>query len=237
MDNPAPWQCIRSPFLDVLIITLRMKTFSYIALSLTLALAFCLWLPNNLSFTIIWMGTAFLGFPLLIADIIAFIYLVRHWREKGVKGLAVLFVLIPVVLIIGMNAPGNSSYDEIMFKHYQRHENDLRELIQYAESLTDSVTVSFPSDSIPKEVSKEQYDHVIQLLKKTQCEGIKTYFQYIWGKKTMVVFRNAGFGGSGYLSFPDKTIKVYRWDPLGSDSNGIYDIDTPPFKCSIELPR
>lgn len=214
-----------------------MKTFSYIALSLTLALAFCLWLPNNLSFPIIWMGTAFLGLPLLIADVIALVYLIRHWREKGVKGLAVLLVLVPIVLTIGMYAPWNSASDETMFKHYQRHENDLRELIQYAESLTDSVTVTFPSDSIPKEVSNEQYERVVQLLKKSRCEGIKTYHQHFWGNKTMVVFRSGGFGSSGYLSFPDNTIKVYRWDPLGSDSNGIYDIDTPPFKCSIELPR
>ena len=106
-----------------------MKTFSYIALSLTLALAFCLWLPNNLSFTILWMGTAFLSLPLLIADVIALIYLIRHRKENCVKGL-----------------------------------DDLRELIQYAESLTDSVSVSFPSDSIPKEVSREQYEHVLQLL-------------------------------------------------------------------------
>ena len=214
-----------------------MKTFSYIALSLTLALAFCLWLPSNLSFTIIWMGTAFLGLPLLIADVIALIYLIRHRKEKGVKGLAVFLVLTPVVITIGMYAPWNSASDKTMFNHYQRHENDLRELIQYAESLTDSVTVSFPSDSIPKDVSKEQYEHVLQLLKKARCEGIRTYFQHFWGNKTMVVFHNAGFGGSGYLSFPDNTIRVYRWDPLGSDSNGIYDIDTPPFKRSIELPR
>ena len=113
------------------------------------------------------MGTAFLALPLLIADIIAIIYLIRHWREKGVKGLAILLVFIPIILIIGMNAPWNSASDETMFNHYQRHENDLRELIQYAESLTDSVTVSFPSDSIPKEVSKEQYEHVMQLLKKS----------------------------------------------------------------------
>ena len=214
-----------------------MKTFSYIALSLTLALAFCLWLPNNLSFTIIWMGAAFLGLPLLIADVIALIYLIRHRKEKGVKGLSVFLVLIPVVFTIGMYAPWNSASDKTMFNHYQRHENDLRELIQYAESLTDSVTVSFPSDSIPKDVSKEQYEHVLQLLKKARCEGIRTYFQHFWGNKTMVVFHNAGFGGSGYLSFPDNTIRVYRLDPLGSDSNGIYDIDTPPFKRSIELPR
>ena len=214
-----------------------MKTFSYIVLSLTLALAFCLWLPSNLSFTTTWMGTTFLGLPLLIADIVALIYLFHHRNEKGVKGLAVLFVSIPVVLTIGLYVPWNSTSDKTMFKHYQRHENDLRELIQYAESLTDSVTVYFPSDSIPKEVSKEQYEHVMQLLKKARCKGIKTYFQHLWGNKTMVVFRNTGFGGSGYLSFPDNTIKVYRWDPLGSDDNGIYDIDTPPFKCSIELPR
>ena len=53
-----------------------------------------------------------------------------------------------------------------MYKHYQKHENDLRELVQYAESLTDSVSLVFPSDSIPPEVSKEQYEHVIRLLKK-----------------------------------------------------------------------
>lgn len=213
-----------------------MKTFSYIALSLTLALALCLWLPNNLSFTIIWTGAAFLGLPLLIADIIALIYLIRHWREKGVKGLAILLVFIPIILIIGMNAPSNSAADEIMFKHYQRHENDLRELIQYAESLTDSVTVTFPSDSIPKEVSNEQYERVLQLLKKARCESIKTY-SGLFTDNTMVVFRHTGFTSNGYLFFPGNEIKVFRWDPLGSDFNGVYDIDTPPFKCSIELPR
>ena len=214
-----------------------MKTFSYISLSLTLALAFCLWLPNELSFPIIWMSSAFIGIPLLIADLIVLVYLIRHWKEKGVKGLAVLLVLIPIVATIGMYAPWNSASDKTMYKHYQKHENDLRELVQYAESLTDSVSLVFPSDSIPQEVSKEQYEHVIKLLKKTRCEGIKTYFQHFWGNKTMVVFRTTGFSSSGYLSFPDSTVKVYRWDPLGSDINGIYDIDTPPFKCSIELPR
>lgn len=214
-----------------------MKTFSYISLSLTLALAFCLWLPNDLSFPIIWMSSAFLGIPLLIADLIVLVYLIRHWREKGVKGLAVLLVLIPIVATIGMYAPWNSASDKTMYKHYQKHENDLRELVQYAESLTDSVSLVFPSDSIPPEVSKEQYEHVIRLLKKTRCEGIKTYFQYVWGNNTMILFRSAGFGSTGYLSFPDNTIKVYRYDPLGSDNNGIYDIDTPPFKCSIVLPH
>ena len=216
-----------------------MKTFSYIALSLTLALAFCLWLPNNLSFAIIWMGAAFLSLPLLIADVIALIYLIRHRKEKGIKGLAVLLVLIPVIFTIGMYVPWNSASDndKMMYEHYQKHECDLRELVQYAESLTDSVSLVFPSDSVPQAVSKEQYDHVIELLKKTRCEGIKTYFQHFWGNKTMVVFRSAGFGSTGYLFFPDNTVRVYRWDPLGSDFNGIYDIGTPPFKCSIELPR
>ena len=214
-----------------------MKTFSYISLSLSLALALCLWLPNKLSFTVIWMSSAFLGIPLLIADLIVLVYLVRHWKEKGVKGLAVLLVLIPIVATIGMYAPWNSASDKTMYKHYQKHENDLRELVQYAESLTDSVSLVFPSDSIPPEVSKEQYEHVIRLLKKTRCEGIKTYFQHVWGNNTMVLFRSAGFGSTGYLSFPDNAIKVYRWDPLGSDSNGIYDIDAPPFSCSVKLPR
>lgn len=214
-----------------------MKTFSYIALSLTLVLALCLWLPNSLSFSIIWLGTAFLGLPLLIADVIALIYLIRHMKKKGVKGLAFLLLLIPVVFTIGMYVPWNSASDKTMYKHYQKHENDLRELVQYAESLTDSVSLVFPSDSVPQEVSKEQYDHVIELLEKTRCESIKTYFQHFWGNKTMVVFRSAGFGSTGYLFFPDNTVKVYRWDSLGSDFNGIYDIDTPPFKCSIELPR
>lgn len=214
-----------------------MKTFSYIALSLTLVLALCLWLPNSLSFSIIWLGTAFLGLPLLIADVIALIYLIRHRKKKGVKGLAFLLLLIPVVFTIGMYVPWNSASDKTMYKHYQKHENDLRELVQYAESLTDSVSLVFPSDSVPQEVSKEQYDHVIELLEKTRCESIKTYFQHFWGNKTMVVFRSAGFGSTGYLFFPDNTVKVYRWDSLGSDFNGIYDIDTPPFKCSIELPR
>ena len=215
----------------------KMKTFSYISLSLSLALALCLWLPNKLSFTVIWMSSAFLGIPLLIADLIALVYLVRHWKEKGVKGLAVLLVLIPIVATIGMYAPWNSASDKTMYKHYQKHENDLRELVQYAESLTDSVSLVFPSDSIPLEVSKEQYEHVIRLLKKTRCESIKTYFQHVWGNNTMVLFRSAGFGSTGYLSFPDNAIKVYRWDPLGSDSNGIYDIDAPPFSCSVKLPR
>ena len=214
-----------------------MKTLSYISLSLTLLLAIFLWLPDKVSFPIIWMSSAFLWIPLLIADLIALVYLIRHWKEKGVKGLAVLLVLIPIVASFGMDAPWNSASDKTMYRHYQKHENDLRELVRYAESLTDSVSLVFPSDSIPQEVSKEQYEHVISLIKKAQCEGIKTYFQYVWGNNTMVLFRSAGFGSTGYLSYPDNTIKVYRYDPLGSDNNGIYDIDTPPFRCSIVLPH
>lgn len=214
-----------------------MKTLSYISLSLTLLLAIFLWLPDKVSFPIIWMSSAFLWIPLLIADLIALVFLIRHWKEKGVKGLAILLVLIPIVASFGMDAPWNSASDKTMYRHYQKHENDLRELVQYAESLTDSVSLVFPSDSIPQEVSKEQYEHVINLIKKARCEGIKTYFQYVWGNNTMVLFRSAGFGSTGYLSYPDNTIKVYRYDPLGSDNNGIYDIDTPPFRCSIVLPH
>ena len=215
----------------------KMKAFSYIVLSLTLALVCCIWLPDNLNFKVVWLSTAFLGLPLLIADIIAVIYLIRSWKKKGVKGLAILLVLIPLVACTGMHRVWNSSADKTMYKHYLMHENDLRELVRYAESLTDSVSLVFPSDSIPPEVSEEQYDHVIELLRRTQCKGVRTYFKYVWGNNTMVIFSKIGFGSCGYLSFPDNTIKVYRWDPLGSDSNGIYDIDTPPFNCSVILPR
>lgn len=79
-----------------------MKTFSYISLSLTLALALCLWFPNKLSFPIIWMSSAFIGIPLLIANLIVLVYLIRHWKEKGAKGLAILLVLIPIVATIGI---------------------------------------------------------------------------------------------------------------------------------------
>jgi len=202
-----------------------MKTFSYIVLSLTLLLAFCLWFPNYLSFTILWLSTAYLGIPLLIADIIAVVYLVRHRKEKGSKGLALLLVAIPVVATIGYEAPWKSVSDKTMSRHFHQHENELRELVQYAESLTDSVSLSFPTDSIPSGVSKEQCDHVMKLLKKTRCEGIKTYQEYVWGGSSMVIFRYTGFTGHGYLFLPDSTVKIYRWDPLGSDINGLYDFE------------
>ena len=63
-----------------------MRAFSYIAFSLTLALAFCLCLPNDLSFTIMWMSSVFVGLPLLIADVIALVYLIRHRNDRGTKG-------------------------------------------------------------------------------------------------------------------------------------------------------
>ena len=85
-----------------------MKTFSFIAFSLTLLLAFCLWLPNELSFTILWLSTAFLAIPLLIADIVAFVYLVRHRKDKGSKGLVLLLVAMPIVAAIGFSAPWKS---------------------------------------------------------------------------------------------------------------------------------
>ena len=200
-----------------------MKAFSYIVLSLTLLLAFCLWLPNDLSFTILWLSTAVLGIPLLIADIIAVVYLVRHWKEKGSKGLVLLLLAIPVVAVIGYEAPWKSVSDKTMSKHFHQHENELRELVQYAESLTDSVSLSFPTDSIPPGVSKEQRDNVMKLLKKTRCKRIKTYD--IWDGNTTVVFRHTGFTVHGYLFLPDSTVKIYRWDPLGSDISGLYDIE------------
>lgn len=202
-----------------------MKTFSYIVFSLTLLLAFCLWLPNHLSFTILWLSTAFLAIPLLIADIIAVVYLVRHRKEKGSKGLLLLLVSIPVVVAIGYDAPWKSVSDKTMSRHYHQHENELRELVQYAESLSDSVSLSFPTDSIPSGVSEEQRDYVMRLLKKTRCEGIKTYEKYVWGGNTRVIFRHTGFTGHGYIFLPDSTVKIYRWDPLGSDINGLYDIE------------
>ena len=200
-----------------------MKTFSYIVFSLTLLLAFCLWLPNDLSFTILWMSTAYIGIPLLIADIIAVVYLVRHRKEKGSKGLFLLLVAIPVVATIGYEAPWKSVSVKTLSKHYHQHEKEFRELVQYTESLTDSVSLTFPTDSIPSGVSKEQRDHVMKLLKKIRCERIKTYD--IWDGNTTVIFRYSGFTSFGYLFLPDSTVKIHVWDPLGSDISGLYDIE------------
>ena len=199
-----------------------MKTFSYIVFSLTLLLAFCLWLPNELSFTILWLSTAYIGIPLLIADFVAFVYLVRHRKERGSRGLAILLVYIPITAAIGFNAPWKSVSDKTMSKHYHQHENELRELVRYAESLTDSVSLSFPTDSIPSGVSKEQRDHVMKLLKKTGCERIKTFG---WDGNTLIFFRYSGFASNGFMFFPDGTVKIHRWDPLGSDFSGLYDIE------------
>ncbi|MBR4774794.1 MAG: hypothetical protein IK008_01695, partial [Bacteroidales bacterium] len=199
-----------------------MKTFSYIVFSLTLLLAFCLWLPNSISFTILWLSTTFLGIPLLIADIVAFAYLVRHWKEKGSKGLLLLLVSIPMLAVIGFDAPWKSVSDKTMSKHYHQHENELRELVQYAESLSDSVSLAFPTDTIHSGVSNKQYDNVMKLLKKTRCERIKTF---CWDGNTLVFFRYSGFASNGYMFLPDGTVKIHRWDPLGSDISGLYDIE------------
>ena len=202
-----------------------MKSFSYIAFSLTLALALCLWLPNELSFPVIWLSTVFVGIPLLIANIIALVYLIRHRKDPGTKGLFILLVLILIVFTIGYYAPWKSVSDKTMSRHYHQHESDLLELVKYAESLTDSVSISIPSDTISSYLSKDQYDKVLFLLKRTQCEGIRTYSCVIYGNHTSVVFRTTGFGSSGYVFLPDNNVKIFRWDPLGSEWSGLYAIE------------
>lgn len=202
-----------------------MRVFSYIAFSLTLALAFCWCLPNDLSFTVMWMSSVFVGLPLLIADVIALVYLIRHRNDRGTKGLFILLVLIPIVITIGNYAPWKSVSDKTMSRHYHQHESDFRELVQYAESLSDSISISFPSDSILSQISKDQYDKVLSLLKRTRCEGIRTYSCVIYGNHTSVIFRTVGFGSAGYVFFPDNNVKIFRWDPLGSDWSGLYEIE------------
>lgn len=122
-------------------------------------------------------------------------------------------------------ASSDKASDEAMSKHYHKHKNDLQELVQYAESLSDSVSLSFPSDSIPSQISKEQYLDVLSLLRKTQCKSIITYSHSVWGNNTMVVFYRWVFTSHGYIFLPDNTVKLFRWDPLGSDYNGLYDIE------------
>jgi hypothetical protein len=199
-----------------------MRTISYISLSLTLAWAFCLWLPNNLAFAIIWFSSFLLPF-LIAGDVFAIYYMCRHWKEKGVKGLAGLLAAIIVIVAIGLHSPWNSVSDRTMSRHFHKHENDLRELVKYAESLTDSVSLSFPSDPIPQEIQKDEYDQVILLLGKTSCKKITTFS--FWDKCTLVYFRPAGFSSHGYLFLPDGTVKILHWDPLGSDWSGLYDIN------------
>ena len=77
-----------------------MRTFSFISLSITLALAFVLWLPNELSFPILWLSSILLPI-LLIADLAALVHLIRHRKEKAAKWLAGLVVAIPIAAAIG----------------------------------------------------------------------------------------------------------------------------------------
>lgn len=198
-----------------------MKIFSYITLALTLALAFALWLPNNLAFTVFWAVLLYL--PILaITDLIAIIYLIRHRKDKAAKGLAILLVAIPVVAVIGYYAPWHSTSDKTMSAHFHKHEKEIRELVSYAESLSDSVTVKFPSKPQPENVPEEAYRHTLDLLKQAHCKGIETYSRF--DSQTLVHFRAAGFSTNGYLFYPDGTVKIFRWDPLGSDSSGEYDL-------------
>ena len=65
--------------------------------------------------------------------------------------------------------------------------------------------LSFPSDSIPSQISKEQYLHVLSLLRKTQCKSIITYYHSVLGNNTMVVFYRWVFTSHGYIFLPDNT--------------------------------
>ena len=112
-----------------------------------------------------------------------------------------------------------------MSKHFHENESDLWELVVYAESLSDSVSLSFPSDSIPSSISKEQYEHALTLLRKTRCSNIKTFLPGFWGSNTTVVFRTSGLGSNGYVFLPDHTVKLFHYDPLGSESTGFYEIE------------
>ena len=198
-----------------------MRTFSFISLSITLILAFVLWLPNELSFTILWLSFIILP-DLLIADLVAIVYLIRHRKGKAAKWLAGLVVTILIAAAIGYCAPWHSTSDKTMSAHFHKHEKELRELVIYAESLSDSVTIKFPSKPQPEDVSEEAYRHTLDLLKQARCEGIETYSRF--NSHTIVHFRTAGFSTHGYIFYPDGTVKIFRWDPLGSDWNGTYDL-------------
>ena len=198
-----------------------MKVFSYIALSITLALAFATWLPGRYALTIIMYSSFALPF-LLIADLAAVVYLIRHRKEKATKWLAALLVAIPVVGVVGLYAPWNSVTDQTMSKHFHRHEKELRELVTYAESLSDSTSLSFPSDPIPDNVPDRAYYHALELLGKTGCESIQTHS--LFDNATWVVFRTVVFTSHGYLFYPDGTVKIFRRDPLGSDISGTYGL-------------
>ena len=198
-----------------------MRTFSLISLSITLALAFVLWLPNEWSFTIIWLSFFILPI-LLIADLVALVHLIRHRKEKGAKWLAGLVVAIPIVAAIGYYAPWHSTSDKTMSAHFRKHEKEMRELVTYAESLSDSVSVKFPSKPLPEDVAEEAYQHTLHLLKKVHCARIETYSRF--DSHTIVHFRSSGFSTHGYIFYPDGIVKIFRWDPLGSDWNGTYDL-------------
>jgi len=198
-----------------------MKVFSYIVLSITLALVFATWLPGRYALTIIMYSSFVLPF-LLIADLAAVVYLIRHRKEKAAKWLAALLVAIPVVGAVGLFAPWNSVTDKTMSKHFHRHEKELRELISYAESLSDSTSLSFPSDPIPDNVPDRAYYHTLELLGKTGCESIQTHS--LFDKATWVTYRTVVFTSHGYLFYPDGTVKIFRRDPLGSDISGTYGL-------------
>ena len=112
-----------------------------------------------------------------------------------------------------------------MSKHFHEHESELWELVQYVESLSDSTSLSIPSDTIPSPITEEQYDHAISLLKTTGCRNMKTFQPGFWSGNTIVVFRSSGLAAHGYIFLPDHTAKIFRYDPLGSDYNGFYDIE------------
>ena len=198
-----------------------MKVFSYISLSITLALAIATWFPGRYAWTIIMYSSFALPF-LLIADLAAIAYLIRHRKEKGAKWLAALLVVIPVVGAIGLNAPWNSVTDQTMSKHFHRHEKELRELVSYAESLSESTSLTFPSQSIPDYIPDRSYYRTLELLGKTGCESIQTYSSF--DNATWVTYRTVVFTSHGYLFYPDGIVKIFRWDPLGSAISGTYDI-------------
>ena len=198
-----------------------MKVFSYIALSITLALAFATWLPGRYALTIIMYASFVLPF-LLIADVAAIVYLIRHRKEKAAKWLAALLVAIPVVGAVGLYAPWNSVTDQTMSKHFDQHEKELCELVSYAESLSDSTSLSFPSNPIPDSVPDRAYYHTLELLGKTGCESIQTHSMF--DNATWVTYRTVVFTSHGYLFYPDGTVTIFRRDPLGSDISGTYDL-------------
>ena len=198
-----------------------MRTFSFISLSITLALAFVLWLPNELSFPILWLSSIILPI-LLIADIIAIVHLIRHRKDKAAKWLTGLVVAIPIAAAIGYYAPWHSTSDKTMSAHFRKHEKELRELVSFAESLSDSVSVKIPSEPMPEGISEDAYRHALDLLKSVHCTRIETFSRF--NDHTIVHFRSSGFSTHGYIFYPDGTVKIFRWDPLGSDSSGEYDL-------------